>query len=258
MPEAELENLKAFTAELAAESAKFILRHFASPDLVVEQKRDRTPVTAADKGAEELMRRMIMARYPEHGILGEEYGEHKSGATYRWVLDPVDGTKSFVANNAQFGTLIGLQRDGVPILGAINLPAVGQLLIGDGRTTTFNGRVIRPGAPVPLADSIVVTTEFDDPTRVHSAEGWAALRKATRKLYTWGDCYGYFLAATGGVQIATDALMNPWDLIPLIPVMRGAGLEITGWHGEDPVSADSCVVAHPAVHAEVVRLLNGR
>ena len=253
---AELDSLKTFIAELANESAKVILPYFASPDLIVEKKKDKTPVTAADKGAEELMRRMILARFPQHGILGEEFGEVNPGASCKWILDPVDGTKSFTANNAQFGTLICLMRDGEPVLGAINLPATGQLLIGDNHSATLNGRVIRLREPGPLSEAVVVTTDLDDPPAVHGAAGWANLRKATRKLYTWGDCYGYYLVATGGVQVACDAVMNAWDILPLIPVLRGAGVTVTDWQGNDPVKGTSCVAAHPAIHGEVLRLLN--
>ncbi|MBN1404843.1 MAG: histidinol-phosphatase [Opitutales bacterium] len=252
----ETDTIKSFLVELASESAKFIKPYFASPDLIVESKSDTTPVTEADRGAELLMRKMIMERFPQHGILGEEYGIHNEGASYRWILDPVDGTKSFAANNAQFGTLIALLRDGEPILGAINLPATGQLLMGDCESATLNGRVIKTPEPCPLSKAIVVTTELDDPAATHGARGWDALRKATRKLYTWGDCYGYYLVATGGVHIACDALMNAWDILPLIPVMRGVGLKITGWHGEAPETASSCICAHPVLHKQVLDILN--
>jgi histidinol phosphatase-like enzyme (inositol monophosphatase family) len=252
----EIDSFKSFIVEMADASAKLIMPYFASPDLVVESKKDHTPVTAADKGAEELMRRMIAARYPAHGILGEEFGEVNAGASYKWVLDPVDGTKSFAANNAQFGTLICLLRDGEPVLGAINLPATRQMLLGDNKAATLNGRVIRLREPGPLKNAIVVTTDLDDPVRLQNAAGWAALRKATRKLYTWGDCYGYYLLATGGVQVTCDAEMNAWDILPLIPVLRGAGLCVTDWHGCDAVTGTSCVAAHPAIHAEIIRILN--
>jgi myo-inositol-1(or 4)-monophosphatase len=252
----ELDTLKTFVAEMAGASAGVILPYFASPDLVVEEKKDHTPVTAADKGAEQLMRRMIAERYPAHGILGEEFGEVNPGASYKWILDPVDGTKSFTANNAQFGTLICLLRDGQPVVGAINLPATKQLLLGDNLTTTLNGRAIRLRNPGPLSKAVVVTTDLDDPPAVHNPQGWAALRKATRKLYTWGDCYGYYLLATSGVQVACDAVMNAWDILPLIPVLRGAGATVTDWHGGDPVTGTSCIAAHPAIHGEVVRILN--
>ncbi len=254
----ETEALKQFIVEMAQASAHFIMPYFASPDLVVENKGDMTPVTAADKGAELLLRDMIMKRFPEHGILGEEYGQYQPEASHRWILDPVDGTKSFTANNAQFGTLICLLRDEVPILGAINLPATSQLLIGDGETSTLNGRLIRAKEPGPLSKAIVVTTDYDDSATRHGVEGWAALKKAVRKIYTWGDCYGYYLAASGGVQVACDPAMNAWDLLPLIPVMRGAGLTISDWQGRAPEKGDSCVVAHPSLHQEVIALLNGR
>ena len=252
----ELETYKKFAAEMADGCADLIMRYFASPDLIVEQKLYKTPVTAADKGAELFMREMIAKRFPRHGILGEEFGELNPGASLRWVLDPVDGTKSFTAHNAQFGTLICLLCDGKPLVGVINLPATRQMLLGDCETTTLNGRVIRLKNPGPLKDAVVVTTDLDDPPNTHNPQGWADLRKATRKLYTWGDCYGYYLLATGGVQVACDAIMNAWDILPLLPVLRGAGVAVTGWHGENADTATSCVAAHPALHAEVIKILN--
>ena len=202
------------------------------------------------------MRRMIAERYPAHGILGEEFGEVNPGASYRWILDPVDGTKSFTANNAQFGTLICLLRDGQPVVGAINLPATWQFLLGDNVTTTLNGRAIRLRNPGPLAKAVVVTTDLDDPPAVHNPQGWAALRKATRKLYTWGDCYGYLLVATGWADIMADPIMNPWDIAALVPVIRGAGGVITDWQGREPMGAEPTLAAHPKIHAEVLRILN--
>jgi len=252
----ELDSCKNFIAELAAASAELILPYFASPDLVVDEKSDRTPVTAADRGAEKLMREMILRRFPNHGILGEEFGELNPGASFKWVLDPVDGTKSFAANNAQFGTLICLLYEGKPLAGAINLPATRQLLLGDGETTTLNGRIIRLREPGPLSRAIVVTTDTDDSETLHNPAGWAALKKKVRKIYTWGDCYGYYLVATGGVQAACDAVMNAWDILPLIPVLRGAGVKVTGWDGGEAETASSCVAAHPVLHGEIISILN--
>lgn len=256
MNASELDSYKAFTSELAAASAGVILPYFAAPDLVVDEKSDHTPVTAADRGAEKLMREMILRRFPAHGILGEEFGEVNPGASFTWVLDPVDGTKSFTANNAQFGTLICLLCEGKPVVGAIHLPATRQLLLGDNETTTLNGRILRAKAPGPLARAILSTTDLNDCETRQNPDGWNALRRKVRKLFTWGDCYGYYLVATGGVQVMCDPVMNAWDLLPLLPVLRGAGVKVTGWDGGEAETAVSCVAAHPDLHGEVISILN--
>lgn len=251
-----MDEFKEFTRQLASESASVILSYFGQPSLVVEQKSDFTPVTAADRNAEAHMRRIIEERYPHHGIIGEEYGQKNPDAEYVWVLDPVDGTKSFAAHNAQFGTLIGLLHEGRPILGAINLPATRQLLLGDGVQTTLNGIPVSVTPPTSLKEAILVTTELDNPRIAQNAEGWDSLLKGVRKLYTWGDCYGYYLLCAGGIHIACDPLMNPWDLLPLIPVVEGAGGKITDWQGNPAVQGKSAVAAHPAIIEQVITTLN--
>jgi myo-inositol-1(or 4)-monophosphatase len=255
MNAAELSRYKDFATLLARESAKVILPYFAAPDLKVDEKSDHTPVTAADRGAEMRMRELIAQHFPTHGILGEEFGEVNKGASFQWVLDPVDGTKSFTANNAQFGTLICLLCEGKPLVGVINLPATGQLLLGDGESATLNGRTLRLREPGPLSKAIVCTTDLADCEKCFP-EGWAALKRSVRRVFTWGDCYGYYLVASGGVAAMCDPVMNAWDLLPLIPVLRGAGAKVTGWDGGVAETASSCVAAHPSIHGEIISLLN--
>ncbi len=253
----DLDALKQFITRLARESEAVIMPYFADPGLVIERKIDTTPVTAADREAEALMRQLISERFPGHGIIGEEYGSERPDAEFVWVLDPVDGTKTFTAKNAQFGTLIGLLHEGRPLLGVINLPATRQFLLGDGRTATLNGRPVRVRDPRALDETILVTTELDAPAKAQDPNGWAALVRSVRRLYTWGDCYGYYLVAAGGVDIACDPVMSPWDLLPLIPVLKGAGAAVTDWKGGPAETGSSCVAAHPQVHEKVIELLRG-
>jgi fructose-1,6-bisphosphatase/inositol monophosphatase family enzyme len=131
---------KRFALELAEASGAFIRPFFANPDLAVELKSDLSPVTAADRGAEELMRARIAQKFPDHGVIGEEYGVERGDAEWVWVLDPIDGTKSFMTACPLFGTLIALLHQGQPVLGVIHQPILGQLMIGDGTSTTLNGR----------------------------------------------------------------------------------------------------------------------
>ncbi len=256
MPLIDVDAAKQFLGELAQLSQDVILPYFANPRLVIEQKEDQTPVTAADREAEAALRKRIRERYPDHGIIGEEYGSENAEAEFVWVLDPVDGTKSFAAHNAQFGTLICLLQQGRPIVSAINLPATRQLLIGDNQTCTLNGNAVRVTDAPELDRAIVVTTELRTPAKKQDPRGWEELTRRAGRLYTWGDCYAYYLLCAGGVHVACDPIMNPWDLLPLLPVLRGAGAAVSGWRGEDAERASSLVAAHPRLHEQVLAILN--
>jgi len=251
-----LEPYRAFLLELAEKSGAFIRPWFGRPDLAVETKSDQTPVTVADRGAEELMRRMIHERFPDHGILGEEYGEENAGAEFTWVLDPVDGTRAFAAGSPLFGTLIALMHQGQPVLGVIHQPVLGQLLVGDGARTTLNGRPVRVRATARLEDATLLCSDPLTPAQHQNGAAFAALTARVKLVRTWGDCYGYLLLATGGADVMCDPIMNPWDIAALIPVVRGAGGIITDWQGRDPVGAASIVAATPALHPRVIAALN--
>jgi myo-inositol-1(or 4)-monophosphatase len=251
-----LEVYRSFMLELAGKSGDLIRPYFARADLAVETKSDQTPVTAADRGAEELMRQMIRARFPNHGILGEEYGAENTGAEFVWVLDPVDGTRAFAAGCPLFGTLIALLHRGQPVLGLIHQPVLNQLLVGDGTRTTFNGRPVRVRATARLEEATLLCSDGLTPAKYQNGAAFAALTARVKLLRTWGDCYGYLLLATGGADIMCDPIMNPWDVAALIPVVRGAGGVITDWQGRDPVNATSIVAAGPGLHAAVIAALN--
>ena len=250
------EEYRSFLLELAAASGDFIRHFFASPDLVVETKSDKTPVTLADRGAEDLMRRMIGHRYPSHGILGEELGPENTDAEFVWVLDPIDGTRAFAAATPLFGTLIALLHHGQPVLGAIHQPILQQLVIGDGGRTTLNGRTVRVRATASLAEATLLCSDVLSPAQHQDGEAFAALARRVKQLRTWGDCFGYLLVATGWADIMCDPVMNPWDIAALIPVIRGAGGIITDWQGRDPVNATSIVAAIPGLHSQVIAALN--
>jgi myo-inositol-1(or 4)-monophosphatase len=251
-----LEVFRDFMIELAEKSGDFIRPYFASPDLAIETKSDQTPVTIADRGAEELMRRMIRGRFPGHGILGEEFGPENMEAEFVWVLDPIDGTRAFAAATPLFGTLIALKHQGQPVLGVIHQPVLRQLVIGDGRRTTLNGRPVRVRGTTRLTEATLLCSDLYSPAEHQNGAAFAALGGRVKQLRTWGDCYGYLLVATGWADIMCDPIMNPWDLAALIPVIRGAGGVITDWQGRDPVNATSIVAAVPGLHAQVIAALN--
>jgi len=252
----DLEPYRAFMIELAAQSGDFIRPFFAQPGLAVEFKDDASPVTQADRGAEELMRAMIAQRYPAHGIVGEEFGDVNHEAEFSWVLDPIDGTKAFAAACPLFGTLIALMHRGRPVLGAIHQPVLRQLIVGDGRTTTLNGRAVRLRGCARIEDATLLTSDPLNPAKYQDGPAFAAVAARARLVRTWGDCYGYLLLATGWVDAMCDPIMNPWDIQALVPVIRGAGGVITDWHGRDPVKADSIVAAGPELHPLLIAALN--
>lgn len=250
-----LETQRSLMAELAQRSGEFIRPYFGNPDLRVEMKPDETPVTAADTGAEELMRRMIEERFPEHGIMGEERGTVRPGADFMWVLDPIDGTKAFTAAVPLFGTLIALLHEGQPVLGCIHQPVTGELVMGDNRTTTLNGRVVRARGPRRLEDATLLTTDMAALMARPDCGGYLGLMGRARVSRTWGDCYGHLLVATGRADANFDPVMNLWDIAALVPVVRGSGGVITDRTGGPAYPASSTLsVSSPELH----RLIVGR
>lgn len=248
---------RTFIAELAQASADFIAPFFGNPGTAVEFKSDDSPVTAADQGAEKLMRDLITSRFPEHGIIGEEHGNVNPDAEWTWVLDPIDGTKSFISGVPLWTTLIGLLHHGQPVLGAINQPTLGQLVIGDNTTTTLNGQPVRTRATTDLATSTLVTSDHRNLGRYQDAAACDRLIDRTRLYRTWADGYGYLLLATGFVDIALDPIMNPWDIAALVPVVRGAGGTITDWSGNTPYPAESIIAAATAeLHTATLAVLH--
>jgi myo-inositol-1(or 4)-monophosphatase len=245
-----------FMRQLAEASGELIRNYIADRGAGVDYKSDGSPVTEADRGAEELMRTMIRGKYPAHGVIGEEYGAENADAEFVWTLDPIDGTISFVAGCPLFGTLIGLLHEGAPILGAIHQPLLGQLCMGDGRKAEINGRRVALRAARDLSEATLLTTDLKYVGKYQSQAGFDALVGRTGLMRTWGDCYGYLLLARGGADIMLDPVMNPWDLIPLIPIIRGAGGVITSWDGGDAQSGTSCVASGPALHKEIIDILN--
>ena len=247
-----------FAKQLADESAEIIRRYFRA-DYQVEFKSDATPVTIADRGAEEVMRTRILQQYPEHGLLGEEFGHTNADAEYQWVLDPIDGTKNFVAGTYLFGTLIALLKNGQPIVGVINQPIVNDFLVGDGSQTWLNERPVQVRPCERLDQALMVSTYHHTVWDYRNGSAYEDLTKQVMRYRTWGDCHGYYLVASGGAQIMADPIMEKWDLMALIPIIQGAGGTITDWYGNDvleSVGKNGAVATAGIVHDEVIRVLN--
>ncbi len=243
--------------ELAQLSGHFIRPFFGRADVEVETKADRTPVTAADRGAEEIMRGLIKRRFPDHGIVGEEFGAERPDAEFVWVLDPIDGTKSFVAGVPLFGTLIGLLHQGKPVLGCIHQPILGQLLLGDNRTAELNGKPVRTRAPRRIEEATVLTSDPAAVARLPASRGFQSIMERAALARSWGDCYGYLMVATGRADVMYDPQMHLWDIAALVPVIVGAGGVITDARGGPAYPADSIVAASgQELHRQVIGALN--
>lgn len=244
-----------FIKLLSAESGKIINNYFRT-GVTVDAKSDDSPVTIADKKSEEKMRELIVKHFPDHGILGEEFGTHNENAEWVWVLDPIDGTKSFICGTVTFGTLIALTRNGQPVLGVINQPVLGEFLIGDNNMAELNGNRVQIRQNFPLEKSVLLTTDHKNIAKYRDAAKFDNLIKATGMYRNWGDCYGYYLLATGYADIMIDPIMHLWDTMAVVPVVRGAGGIITDFNGADPIIGDSIIAAAPTLHKKVLGYLN--
>jgi inositol-phosphate phosphatase/L-galactose 1-phosphate phosphatase/histidinol-phosphatase len=218
---------------LADAAGAVIRRHFRQKVAVID-KADASPVTIADRDAEAAMRRLIAARFPDHGIVGEEHGVERADAEFVWVLDPIDGTKSFISGVPLFGTLIALLHQGRPVLGVLDQPISGERWLGaDGRCTRLNGSEIRSRACADLAAATVFTTT-PDMFKGTDAAAFTGIRDAAKLVRYGADCYAYGLCALGFVDAVIEAQLKPYDFCALVPIVEGAGGIVTDWQGRRP------------------------
>ncbi len=243
-----------------ADTAGEVIRPYFRQHLAVDDKPDRSPVTAADRAAEAAMRHLIAAHFPEHGIIGEEFGREREDAEFVWVLDPIDGTKSFISGVPLFGTLIALAQHGRPILGIIDQPVLRERWIGaDGRPTTFNGAPIRCRACAALAAATVFATS---PDMFPGADAAAFARvAAAAKLVRFGaDCYAYGLLAHGFIDLVIEASLKPYDFSAMLPIVAGAGGIAGDWQGRPLTLASDgrvLIAGDRRAHEQALRLLAG-
>lgn len=230
----------ALAHRLADAAAEAVRPHFRS-GLAAERKDDATPVTLADRAAEEAMRRLLKAEAPRDTVIGEEFGATAGSTGRSWVLDPIDGTTSFLAGRPIFGTLIALVIEGWPVLGVIDQPILRERWAGaTGKPTTFNGRAARTRACRALADATLATTGphyFDDHEGGHFMS--LAARTDHKRMVMGGDCYNYALLASGHIDIVCEAGLKLHDWAALVPVIEGAGGTMCDWAGEPLHSGSS-------------------
>jgi len=252
-----------FLHELIGVAFAEIRAHFLTGTAVMT-KGDASPVTLADRGAEQAMRNLIETRYPAHGILGEEFGV-KHGQGYRWILDPVDGTRAFISNCFLFGTLIALERDDgagfKPVLGALAHPAAGVALVGhSGGTRLYMAdgkqRAVRVRPCAQIEDATVLATTHWSTGEQGSEGNIENLIRRARMYRTWGDCFGYFALCTGGADVMLDPKLAYWDVAAVVPIVEGAGGRVTSWQGTDPFAEPSLIATAGPMHEVILRLLN--
>ena len=226
----ELDRYLALATLLADAAGEAIRPHFRQP-LAVDDKPDLSPVTIADRAAEMAMRRLIAAHFPEHGIFGEEFGREREGADFTWVLDPIDGTKSFISGVPLFGTLIALMHRRRPILGIIDQPISRERWIGaSGRPTTLNGTPIRCRPCSTLAAATVFSTS-PDMFKGDDAAAHARVAAAAKLVRFGADCYAYGLLALGSIDLVVEASLKAYDFSAMAPIVEGAGGVASDWRG---------------------------
>ena len=249
-------------AEAAADVAGAVVRPFFRVGLGADQKADRSPVTIADRSAEQAMRAVLAERFPDHGVLGEEFGLDRPQARNRWVLDPIDGTRAFITGRPTFGTLIALLDGDTPIVGVIDQPVTRERWVGSaGRATRFRGTLGGHAgcrACPALADAELSCTSPEMMTG-DAWPRWQRLAGAVRRNYWGGDCYAYGLLALGQIDVVVERTMKLWDWAALVPVVQGAGGRITDWSGA-PLRPDGdgtvLAVGDPALLAPALACLN--
>lgn len=263
LPAAVTDNLTAYAGlahELADEARSLALRYFRTR-LDIIDKADESPVTIADREVEAAMRKRIGARYPGHGIFGEEHGQAATDADFVWVLDPIDGTRSFISGSPLWGILIALLWRGRPVLGLIDAPVTGERWFGvAGQGTALNGVTARASRCETLADACLYATSPD----IFDADGWERferVRKQTRMRRFGGDCYSYGLLASGHIDLVIESGLQPYDYLATVTVLEQAGAVVTDWEGQPLTMASNgnvLAAATPALHAKALKVLRGQ
>jgi histidinol-phosphatase len=256
------ENMRAyldFLSETAYLAGRLTLGYFQT-GIQADFKADHSPVTQADRKAEELIRARIEQRYPTHAIVGEEFGLKESAdASHRWFIDPIDGTKSFVRGVPLYGVLIGLEIEGRVAAGAAYYPGTDEMLAAaDGEGCWWNGRRAHVSAVSNLSEAWITCTDVGS---FHTTGRWDAWERLLRSAYFragWGDAYGYLLIATGRAEVMLDPIMHEWDCGPFPPIFREAGGYFGDWQGRESIYAGEALATNAALKEETIRVLAGK
>ncbi len=256
MPSNDLSVYMSFAAETAYLAGRLTLGYFGTgirPDF----KADDTPVTIADRLSEEFIRRRIEGRYPDHAIVGEEFGEKRAtGASHRWFIDPIDGTKSFIRGVPLYAVLIALEVDGFVEVGAAYYPGTDELLYAaSDHGTWWNGRRAHVSDVTDLSRAFVTYTDVSSFRACGKQAAWERLASRAYFRAGWSDAYGYLLAATGRVEVMLDPIMEPYDCGPFVPILKEAGGYFGDWHGNPTIFGREGLATNSALKKEVLELL---
>ncbi|HEX6623452.1 MAG TPA: inositol monophosphatase family protein [Pyrinomonadaceae bacterium] len=255
MSERELRELLDFGVGLARGAGEITLRYFRKK-FDTRRKANKTFVTEADLEAEAFLRREIAARYPEDAILGEEEGAREGTSGRRWIVDPIDGTYSFVHGVPFYGVLVGLEIEGEPSVGVIHMPALGETAYAArGLGCFLNGETARVRETRTLEESLVLATDFGTCGRYGFGRAADELQRRAGQRRTWGDCYGYLLVATGRADVMLDPVMNVWDCAALLPVVEEAGGTFTDWQGQRTIHGGNAIATNGLLFEEVMAIV---
>ena len=246
---------------MAREAGRLILEYYQHPELAVERKSDASPVTIADREAERLIRQRIADEFPDDAILGEEFGPQSGRSGWRWILDPVDGTKSFIHGVPLFGTLIGIEQDGRAEIGVCRMPALDEVAYA----ASGHGCWWQQGDAEPVAARVSTVSRLSEALLCYTSHGYfasagesaviEALRGRCRISRGWGDCYGHLLVATGRADVIVEPELHPWDAAALIPLVREAGGHFLDWDGRESFETGNGMSVNTVLRDEILSIV---
>lgn len=251
----ELDQLLEFAVRLAREAGEITLHHFQGT-FAVDRKADNSPVTTADREAERHLRASIERDFPDDSILGEEEGEKLGTSNRRWIIDPIDGTYSFVHGVPLYAVLIGLVIDDQPLAGVVNLPALDEIVYAaKGLGCVWNDKPARVSGAESLSEALLLATDFGACNRYGFGRAAEALHGQSKGCRTWGDAYGHILVATGRAEIMLDPVMNVWDCAALLPIVEEAGGTFTDWRGERTINGGNAISTNKSLFEAVMKTI---
>ena len=251
----ELSQLLEFSVQLAREAGAITEGYFKGT-LSPDRKADNSFVTIADRETERHLRRSIEKVFPDDAILGEEEAEKRGVSDRRWIIDPIDGTYSFVHGVPFYGVMIGLEVDAEPVLGVVNLPALNEIIYAAiGLGCIWNHQPARVSSTSPLDQALLLATDFSTREKHSYGSALKNLRLKANASRTWGDCYGHVLVATGRADVMLDPVMNIWDCAALLPILEEAGGTFTDWRGRRTIAGGNAISTNGALFPEVMETI---
>jgi histidinol-phosphatase len=263
-PEAnELTSRLVLALQIAREAGKITLEYFRREDLEVELKGDQSPVTIADRRAEEHLRNRIAEAFAHDAVVGEELTDRPGNSPFRWIVDPIDGTKSFIHGVPLYGTLIGIELEGEPVAGVIQIPALDECVYACRGQGTWYVQGQKPKQPArvsttaPLAHGLFLTSDVETFEEIDRRGVYDRLQSTARLSRTWGDCYGYLMVATGRAELMVDPVVAIWDLAPMLPIIEEAGGVFTDWQGRRTICSGQALATTGPLRDEVLAIVQG-